>query len=106
MFLIPGLIVTLYITKMPLSQAEQTEMIRYLFSMQNVGSKNGGDGGWGLHVEADSSVFGTAMNYTALRLLGVPADDSRMKKARACLHSLGGALNGPHWTKFWLSVLG
>lgn len=106
MFLIPGLIVTLYVTDMPLTQPERTEMIRYLFRMQNIGSKNGGDGGWGLHIEAESSVFGTAMNYTALRLLGVPADDLRMRKARGCLYDLGGAVNGPHWAKFWLSVLG
>lgn len=106
MFLLPGLVITLYVTNMPLSQPEQLEIIRYIFSMQNIGNKNGGDGGWGLHIEADSSVFGTAMNYTTLRLLGVPAEDPRMLKARRCLHKLGGATNGPHWAKFWLSVLG
>jgi len=106
MFLLPGLIITLYVTNMPLAQPEQTEIIRYIFNMQNLGDKNGGDGGWGLHIEGDSSVFGTAMNYTTLRLLGVSPDDARMRKARRCLYDLGGALNGPHWTKFWLSVLG
>ncbi|KAK3071224.1 hypothetical protein LTR53_009005 [Teratosphaeriaceae sp. CCFEE 6253] len=106
MFLLPGVVFTTYVTGMPLSQPEQTEIIRYIFNMQNLGSKNGGDGGWGLHIEADSSVFGTAMNYTALRLLGVAPDDPRMRKARGCLYDLGGALNGPHWGKFWLSVLG
>lgn len=29
-----------------------------------------------------------------------------MVKARAKLHKLGGAYQGPHWAKFWLSVLG
>jgi lanosterol synthase len=29
-----------------------------------------------------------------------------MIKARGKLHSLGGALYGPHWAKFWLSVMG
>lgn len=106
MFLLPGLIIALYVTDKRLSRPEEIEIIRYIFSMQNIGSKNGGDGGWGLHVEGDSSVFGTAMNYTTLRLLGVEAHDPRMEKARSCLHSLGGALYGPHWTKFWLSVLG
>lgn len=91
---------------MPLSLPEQTEIIRYIFGMQNVGRKNGGDGGWGLHVEGDSSVFGTAMNYTTLRLLGVSESDPRMRKARNCLYDLGGAVNGPHWAKFWLSILG
>ncbi|EME43523.1 hypothetical protein DOTSEDRAFT_54312 [Dothistroma septosporum NZE10] len=106
MFLIPGIVITLYVIGKPLTQPEQTEMVRYVFNMQNVGDKNHGDGGWGLHTEADSSVFGTAMNYTALRLLGVPADHPRIIKARSCLHKLGGALYGPHWAKFWLSVLG
>nr|POE87318.1 lanosterol synthase [Quercus suber] len=106
MFLLPGFAVTTYVLNMPPSPAEKEEIIRYLFNMQNLGSKNGGDGGWGLHIEADSSVFGTAMNYTTLRLLGVSAEDPRMRKARTCLHDLGGAVNSPHWAKFWLSVLG
>ena len=106
MFLLPGIIITLYVTGQRLSRPFEIEIVRYIFSMQNLGSKNGGDGGWGLHVEGDSSVFGTAMNYTALRLLGVEATDPRIRKARTCLHNLGGALNGPHWAKFWLSVLG
>ena len=106
MFLLPGLIITLYVTDLRLTQPEETEVIRYILHQQNVGSKNGGDGGWGLHFEGDSSVFGTSLNYTALRLLGVPAEDPRMRKARGCLYDLGGALNGPHWAKFWLSVLG
>lgn len=106
MFLLPGAIITLYVTGLKLSQPEETEIIRYVFNMQNVGDKNGGDGGWGLHVEGDSSVFGTTLNYVTLRLLGVGADEPRMRKARGCLYSLGGALYGPHWAKFWLSVLG
>ena len=106
MFLLPGLVVALYVTGLPPSRPEATEMVRYIFSQQNRGAKNGGDGGWGLHVEGESSVFGTAMNYTALRLLGVSADDPRMRKARGCLYGLGSALHGPHWAKFWLSVLG
>ncbi|EMF12290.1 terpene synthase [Sphaerulina musiva SO2202] len=106
MFLLPGFVITLYVIDMPLTQPEQTEIVRYVFNMQNWGEKNGGDGGWGLHIEGDSSVFGTAMNYVVLRLLGVSADEPRMVKARECLHNLGGAVYGPHWAKFWLSVLG
>ncbi|KAK5161889.1 hypothetical protein LTS14_000234 [Recurvomyces mirabilis] len=106
MFLLPGFVITLHVTGMPLALPEQTEIIRYIFNMQNLGEKNGGDGGWGLHIEGDSSVFGTAMNYTTLRLLGVSPEDPRMRKARGCLYDLGGALNGPHWAKFWLSLLG
>lgn len=46
------------------------------------------------------------MNYTTLRLLGANEEDPRMIKARGKLHGLGGAMYGPHWAKFWLSVLG
>ena len=76
-------------------------MKRYLFTRQNPK-----DGGWGLHIEGESSVFGTTMNYVCLRLLGVDAEDSRMVNARVHLHRLGGAVNAPHWAKFWLSALG
>jgi lanosterol synthase len=52
-----------------------------------------------------SSVLGTALNYVALRLLGVPAEDPVCVKARLYLHSLGGASGIPAWGKFWLAVL-
>jgi lanosterol synthase len=89
-----------YATNTPIPKEYQVEMQKYLFARQNK------DGGWGLHVEGHSSVFGTAMNYTTLRILGAGEEEPRMIEARGKLHQLGGALNGPHWTKFWLSVLG
>ena len=46
------------------------------------------------------------MNYVVLRILGVGPDDPRMVRARSQLWELGGAVEGPHWCKFWLSVLG
>lgn len=100
MFLLPGAVITCHVTKNPLPAAHQMEIKNYLFARQAK------DGGWGLHIEGQSSVFGTAMNYTALRLLGADAEDGRMVRARAKLHSLGGALKSPHWCKFWLAVLG
>ena len=78
-----------------------TEIKRYLFARQNPK-----DGGWGLHIEGESTVYGTSMNYVVLRILGASEEDPRMVRARGILHKLGGALNGPHWSKFWLSVLG
>ena len=101
MFLLPGLVVTWHVTNTPVPRSHATEIKNYLFTRQHPE-----DGGWGLHIEAQSSVFGTAMNYTALRLLGADAEDPRMIKARGTLHRLGGAVNAPHWAKFWLSVLG
>ena len=66
--------------------------------------------------------MGTALNYAALRLLGVPAEHPVVVRARAtlhklgghtnsepyrvvCLQSLGGAAASASWGKFWLSVL-
>ena len=51
-------------------------------------------------------MFGTALNYVTLRLLGVDRDDSDVTRARALLHHLGGANSIPSWGKFWLAVLG
>ena len=51
-------------------------------------------------------MYGTAMNYVVLRILGASEEDPRVAKARDLLHGLGGAICGPHWAKFWLSVLG
>lgn len=100
MFLLPGLIITWYVTETPIPEAHNIEIKNYLYARQNK------DGGWGLHIEGDSSVFGTSLNYTAMRLLGASPDEPRMVKARELLKSMGGAVNGPHWAKFWLSVLG
>jgi len=101
MFLLPGLVITWIVTNTPIPDYIAVEMKNYLFARAHPD-----DGGWGLHIEGESTVFGTAMNYTSLRLLGVDADEPRMIKARATLHKMGGAKLGPHWAKFWLSVLG
>jgi hypothetical protein len=66
--------------------------------------------------------MGTALNYVALRLLGVSAEHPVVVRARATLHKLGGRNNSEayyvvslqfsgsaaasaSWGKFWLSVL-
>jgi lanosterol synthase len=100
MFLLPGMVVTWYCTNTPIPASTSAAMQSYLYARQNP------DGGWGLHIEGNSSVFGTSMNYTAMRLLGASAEEPRMIKARGLLHKFGGALYGPHWAKFWLSCLG
>ena len=101
MFLLPGLVITWYVTETPIPLHIATEIKRYLFTRQHPE-----DGGWGLHIEGESSVFGTAMNYVVCRLLGASEEDPRLVRARGKLYQLGGAVNGPHWAKFWLSVLG
>ena len=41
------------------------------------------------HIEAPSTATGTALNYAALRLLGVPIDHPMVVRALATLHKLG-----------------
>jgi lanosterol synthase len=101
MFLLPSVVMAWYATKTPIPWYYATEIKNYLLNRTHPE-----DGGWGLHIEAESSVFGTAMNYVTLRIVGVDADHPKMVRARATLHKLGGATHGPHWCKLWLSVLG
>uniref|UniRef100_A0AAY4BJ47 Terpene cyclase/mutase family member n=2 Tax=Denticeps clupeoides TaxID=299321 RepID=A0AAY4BJ47_9TELE len=99
LFLLPGLLITCHIAKISLCDAWKKEMVRYLRSVQLP------DGGWGLHVEDKSTVFGTALSYTSLRILGVDPDDPDMVRARSNLHTKGGAVGIPSWGKFWLAIL-
>uniref|UniRef100_A0A3Q3K2C1 Terpene cyclase/mutase family member n=1 Tax=Monopterus albus TaxID=43700 RepID=A0A3Q3K2C1_MONAL len=99
LFLLPGLLITCHVAKIPLAEAWKREMVRYLRSVQLP------DGGWGLHIEDKSTVFGTALNYTSLRILGLGPDDPDMVRARNNLYSKGGAVGIPSWGKFWLAIL-
>ncbi|KAK4587597.1 hypothetical protein RGQ29_018848 [Quercus rubra] len=105
MFLIPGLVITLSITgalNVVLSKEHIHEICRYLYNHQNK------DGGWGLHIEGPSTMFGTALNYVTLRLLGEGAKDGleAMEQAQKWILDHGGATAITSWGKMWLSVLG
>ncbi|XP_064402287.1 lanosterol synthase-like isoform X2 [Halichondria panicea] len=99
LFLMAGLVIVCHMTDTPFSEAQRSEMVRYLRNVQRE------DGGWGLHICGKSTVFGTVLNYVTLRLLGVSRDDPDVVRARSLLHTLGGAVSIPSWGKFWLSVL-
>ncbi|XP_020243911.1 cycloartenol synthase 2-like [Asparagus officinalis] len=105
MFLLPGLIITLSVTgalNTVLSAEHKREMCRYLYNHQNE------DGGWGLHIEGHSTMFGSVLSYITLRLLGEEADggDGAMEKGRKWILDHGSATAITSWGKFWLSVLG
>ncbi|PKI83478.1 Erg7p [Malassezia vespertilionis] len=100
MFLLPGLVIGMYVTKTPIPTPWKIEIARYLWNRQNKE-----DGGWGIHIEGHSTVFGTALNYSVLRLLGVDAEHPMMIRARSKLHALGGATGIPSWGKLWLAIL-
>ena len=100
MFLLPGLIIGMYVTGTPIPEPWKIEIARYLWNRRHPD-----DGGWGIHIEGHSTVFGTALNYTVLRLVGVDADHPMMVRARSTLYKLGGAAAIPSWGKFWLALL-
>ncbi|HEY4241183.1 MAG TPA: terpene cyclase/mutase family protein [Kofleriaceae bacterium] len=100
LFLLPMYVGTCHMVGAPLDEPTRTGMIAYLARHQRA------DGGWGLDVEGESHVFTTVLNYVALRLLGLPATDARVVRAREWFLPRGGALGSASWGKFFLSVLG
>ncbi|SCV99475.1 LAFE_0A03972g1_1 [Lachancea fermentati] len=100
MFLIIGYVATYYCANLEVPEPTKRELIRYI-----VNTAHPVDGGWGLHEVDKSTAFGTAVNYVALRLLGLPKNHIVCKRARETLLRLGGAIGVPHWGKIWLSVL-
>ncbi|KAK8498225.1 hypothetical protein V6N11_062102 [Hibiscus sabdariffa] len=106
LFFLPPLVMALYVTgglNAILSPEHQKEIIRYIYNHQNE------DGGWGLHIEGHSTMFGTALSYITLRLLGEgPEDGEEMAVARGRKWMLdhGGLVGIPSWGKFWVTVLG
>ncbi|CAI0414616.1 unnamed protein product [Linum tenue] len=67
------------------------------------------DGGWGLHIEGHSTMFGSALSYICLRLLGEGpegGEDKAVSRGRKWILSHGGLVGIPSWGKFWVSVLG
>jgi len=100
LFLMPGLIIAAHSCGVDLGEARKAEMVRYLTNRQRP------DGGWGMHLESNSTMFGSVLNYCAMRLLGVGKDDARVVRARDFIKRNGGATYCPSWGKFWLCVLG
>ena len=103
MFLMPGLIITAYVTESGsaiLTAAHRAAMVHYLRNHQQL------DGGWGTHIESPSTMFGSCMSYVSMRLLGVAADDPACIQGRAFIRKHGGAVFTSSWAKFWFAALG
>ncbi|KAI9297494.1 terpene synthase [Neoconidiobolus thromboides FSU 785] len=99
LFLIPGLAVTYYITQFELGLEYRKELIRYLLNFQNK------DGGWGLHIEHHSTMYGTVMNYVSLRIFGLDKEHVKLKNARKFIIENGGAVSVPSWGKLLLACM-
>ena len=59
-----------------------------------------------MHIKGPSTMFGSALTYVILRLLGEGPDrgDGAMEKGRNWILDHGGATFITSWGKFWLSV--
>ncbi|MDO9164267.1 MAG: terpene cyclase/mutase family protein [Methylococcaceae bacterium] len=99
LFLLPGLLIASYLTESPFPKAHQEMMKLYIFNHQN------SDAGWGMHIEGESTMFGTVMQYVSLRLLGVDKSHEQLASAREWIKNNGGATGIPSWGKFYLAIL-
>ncbi|HET7543061.1 MAG TPA: terpene cyclase/mutase family protein [Polyangiaceae bacterium] len=99
LFLQPLYIAACHVAGLPIDPSVQKEMLRYQKAHQNP------DGGFGLHVEASSSVFPSVLNYVAARLLGEAPDASWLSRTRAWLEDNGGPTHSAAWGKYFLAVL-
>lgn len=100
MFLLPALVITSYITGTSFPKEKRLLMSRYMLNHQNE------DGGWGMHIEGESMMFTTSLQYCALRILGHSAKEETISKARKWIKTNGGATGVPSWGKFFLAILG
>jgi len=99
LFLLPGLLIASYLSNTPFPKAHRELMKVYLLNHQNQ------DGGWGLHIEGQSTMLGTVLQYVSLRILGIEKDHERLAKARGWIKNNGGATGIPSWGKFYLAIL-
>lgn len=99
LFLLPGLIIASYLSASPFPRPHREMMKIYLFNHQN------DDGGWGMHIEGDSTMFGTVMQYVSLRILGTDKSHPQLRKAGDWIKTHGGATGIPSWGKFYLAIL-
>nr|WNF87682.1 multifunctional triterpene synthase [Castanea crenata] len=106
MFFVPPIVICFYITGHlnTIFPAEyRKEILRYIYNHQNE------DGGWGLHLEGHSIMFGTVLNYICMRILGEGPDggqDNACARAQKWILDRGGVTHIPSWGKIWLSILG
>ncbi|XP_058004353.1 lupeol synthase-like [Hevea brasiliensis] len=106
LFFLPPLVFSLYITghlNDVFSAEHWKEMLRYIYCHQNE------DGGWGIHIEGESTMFGTVLCYVCMRILGEERDggkENACERGRKWILDHGGAIAIPSWGKTWLSILG
>lgn len=73
----------MYISNTIILPEWKVEITRYITHHANE------DGGWGLHLESESTVFATALYYVVLRILGMGPSHPVAFRARETLLTLG-----------------
>lgn len=92
-------IITAYITQQEIPPDRKRQFQHYFLTRQ------GKEGGWGIHSESPPFVFTTTLAYIALRLLDIPAEHVSCLRALNWIHKHGGVLQIPTWGKFLLALL-
>lgn len=100
-FVTPMLVLSWYITQAEVSEAYAIDIANAMFSLQDDET-----GGWPTYLEGAPTPMTSVLNYVALRLMGISADDSRMQRGRDYILKRGGAAYIASWGKFWLCLLG
>ncbi|CBI18392.3 hypothetical protein VitviT2T_014452 [Vitis vinifera] len=106
LYFLPPLVMCLYITghlDIVFPGEFLKEILRYLYCHQNE------DGGWGFHIEGQSTMFCTTLSYICMRILGEGRDggrDNACARGRKWIHDRGGVTSIPSWGKTWLSLFG
>lgn len=101
MFLLPMYVALAYVAKRLPSPERTARLVLYYSNVQRP------DGSIGLHAESTrGSMFTSVLGYVALRLLGVPATDSRLTRLLEWIQKNGTPLGAASWGKFTLCLLG
>lgn len=101
LFCLPLYVGAAYVAKVPIDDTTTRGMVRFLRAHQR------SDGGWGLHLEGQTSVMmSTSMCYVAARMLGLPPDDEVIRRARAWIRARGGPIGAASLAKSFLAALG
>ncbi len=77
-----------------------TKLCRYIRDLQLP------DGGWSIYPGGPGELSASVKAYFALKLVGVPADDPDMVRAREWVLAAGGAQGCNSFTRFYLALLG
>ncbi len=99
MFLLPMYVCVAHFAEYEIPLAKREKMIRYFRHAQNV------DGSVGVFEGGPGCVFTSSLSYAALRLLGVPADDSDAMRMASWVRANGTPLGAASWGKFTLSLI-